>query len=94
MRVFVIASHPGNLEEVGDCLDQYWILKKVMAPGCEPSGVTHMIQALRPYISGTCMAGAGGGGFLYLLMKEPQKHDFVRNVIQDLKVIFTYTYRK
>ena len=41
-----------------------------MAPGCEPATVSRMLAALRPHIHGASMAGAGGGGFLYALMKE------------------------
>lgn len=50
-----------------------------MAPGCEPASVKAMMEALRPLVLGQTLAGAGGGGFLYLLTREPgQKAEVLR----------------
>uniref|UniRef100_A0A8B9ZK13 Fucose kinase n=1 Tax=Anas platyrhynchos TaxID=8839 RepID=A0A8B9ZK13_ANAPL len=56
---------------LGTCLERYWQQKKRMAPGCEPLAVGRMMGTLRPYVHGQCLAGAGGGGFLYVLTKAP-----------------------
>ena len=61
------------MEEIGKCMDLNWEHKKKMAPGCEPAAIKQMITVLRPHIYGTCMAGAGGGGFLFVLMKDPEQ---------------------
>lgn len=79
----------GNLAAVGNCMDEYWTLKKKMAPGCEPTSVTHMIRAFRPYMHGQTMAGAGGGGFMYVLTKEANQIDFFKSIISSLKVFNT-----
>ena len=42
-----------------------------MAPGSEPDTVKKLISVLEPFVYGSAMAGAGGGGFLYALTKEP-----------------------
>ncbi len=68
-----------------------------MAPGCEPTTVSHMLAALRPHMYGASMAGAGGGGFMYLLMKEGQgqgdadSHAFqkVKDILAKVEVIIT-----
>jgi len=75
----------GNLDQLGECLNQYWKLKKIMAPGCEPQAVANMIEALRPHISGVCMAGAGGGGFMYIITKKPQSQQLVEDVLKTVK---------
>ncbi|XP_052231304.1 L-fucose kinase-like [Dreissena polymorpha] len=51
----------GDLESVGQCMDEYWVLKKTMAPGCEPEFVARLMTSMRPYALGMCMAGAGVG---------------------------------
>ena len=42
-----------------------------MAPGCEPAIVTKIMAVLRPMCLGQSMCGAGGGGFMYAVTKEP-----------------------
>jgi fucokinase len=37
----------------------------------EPPAVTAMIAALRPHIFGASLCGAGGGGFLVGISREP-----------------------
>ncbi|XP_071824036.1 L-fucose kinase-like isoform X2 [Apostichopus japonicus] len=64
------AFQEGNFEKVGDCMNIYWTQKKVMAPGCEPQLVRRMMDALLPHVYGQALAGAGGGGFMYILTKE------------------------
>lgn len=60
-----------DADELGAVLDDYWRLKKIMAAAdVEPANVARIIQALRPYISGASLCGAGGGGFLVLVLKQ------------------------
>ena len=57
-----------------------------MAPGCEPAAVRTMMDALRPLVLGQSLAGAGGGGFLYLLTRQPLQGERVRQVLNDTPV--------
>lgn len=57
-----------------------------MAPGCEPAAVRTMMDALRPLALGQTLAGAGGGGFLYLLTRQPQQGEAVRQVLNNTQV--------
>ncbi|XP_075017051.1 L-fucose kinase isoform X1 [Calonectris borealis] len=75
------ALRQGNLPLVGKCLDRYWQQKKCMAPGCEPLAVGRMMGALRPYVYGQCLAGAGGGGFLYVLTKGPRQKEALHQIL-------------
>ncbi|XP_064315301.1 L-fucose kinase isoform X2 [Phalacrocorax carbo] len=75
------ALRQGNLPLIGKCLDRYWQQKKCMAPGCEPLAVGRMMDALQPYIYGQCLAGAGGGGFLYVLTKGPQQKEALHQIL-------------
>ncbi|XP_068267235.1 L-fucose kinase isoform X3 [Nyctibius grandis] len=75
------ALRQGNLLLIGECLDRYWQQKKCMAPGCEPLAVRRMMDALRPYVYGQCLAGAGGGGFLYVLTKAPRQKEALHQIL-------------
>uniref|UniRef100_A0A8C8RF37 L-fucose kinase n=1 Tax=Pelusios castaneus TaxID=367368 RepID=A0A8C8RF37_9SAUR len=75
------AFRQGNLPRLGGCLSRYWHQKKCMAPGCEPLAVRHMMDALQPYVHGQSLAGAGGGGFLYILTKEPNQKEIIQQIL-------------
>ncbi|XP_072242727.1 L-fucose kinase [Leuresthes tenuis] len=77
------ACSDGSLSRLGQCLDRSWQQKKLMAPGCEPASVRAMLQALRPLVLGQSLAGAGGGGFLYLLTREPHQQQAVLQVLNN-----------
>ncbi|XP_022614868.1 L-fucose kinase [Seriola dumerili] len=77
------ACSEGSLSRLGRCLDRSWQQKKLMAPGCEPASVRTMMEALRPLVLGQSLAGAGGGGFLYLLTREPRQRQAVLQVLNN-----------
>ncbi|XP_044048231.1 L-fucose kinase [Siniperca chuatsi] len=77
------ACSDGSLSRLGQCLDRSWQHKKLMAPGCEPASVRAMMEALRPLVLGQSLAGAGGGGFLYLLTREPRQRQAVLQVLDN-----------
>lgn len=52
-----------------------------MATGCEPLVVRQMMDALKPHVYGTTLAGAGGGGFMYVLTKEANAMETVKSVL-------------
>ncbi|XP_056595868.1 LOW QUALITY PROTEIN: L-fucose kinase [Triplophysa dalaica] len=81
------ACRQGSLSKLGVCMDRYWQQKKLMAPGCEPAAVRMMMNELRPLILGQSLAGAGGGGFLFLLTREPQQKERVREVLSNIQSI-------
>ncbi|PWA33068.1 hypothetical protein CCH79_00013117 [Gambusia affinis] len=77
----------GSLPRLGRCLDRSWQQKKLMAPGCEPASVRTMMEALRPLVLGQSLAGAGGGGFLYLLTREPRQQEAVLKTLRNTPVV-------
>lgn len=44
------------------------------------------MDALKPYVYGQSLAGAGGGGFLYLLTKEPRQKEVLERVLAETEV--------
>ncbi|XP_077452210.1 L-fucose kinase isoform X2 [Stigmatopora argus] len=85
------ACRDGCLSAVGICLDRSWLHKKCMAPGCEPTTVRAIMEALRPLALGQSLAGAGGGGFLCLLSRLPDQKDAVACVLADAPGVGDFT---
>ncbi|CAN7992081.1 unnamed protein product [Ixodes hexagonus] len=71
----------GYLEAIGKSMDKYWSLKKVLALGCEPEFVRRLMELLAPHVHGQLLLGAGGGGFLCALMKQPDMVDSVQKLL-------------
>lgn len=74
-----------DLEQVGSLMNKYWQLKKVLAPGCEPASVKDMMRILDPVCYGQLLAGAGGGGFMCILTKQPDAIETVKDLISSIK---------
>nr|XP_060506159.1 L-fucose kinase isoform X1 [Panthera onca] len=85
------AFRQGSLPLLGQCLTTYWEQKKLMAPGCEPLAVRRMMDVLAPHVHGQSLAGAGGGGFLYLLTKEPQQKEALEAVLAKTEGLGNYS---
>ncbi|XP_050955156.1 L-fucose kinase isoform X2 [Labeo rohita] len=85
------ACRKGSLVILGHCMDTYWQQKKLMAPGCEPAAVRSMMNALQPLSLGQSLAGAGGGGFLFLLTREPQQKEAVREILTNIQGIGSFS---
>jgi len=76
------ALRVGDIGKVGRCLGAYWVHKKAMAQGCEPEECRAMIAALEQQgvIHGASLTGAGGGGFMALVTKQPKAIRVVQQV--------------
>ncbi|XP_041455292.1 L-fucose kinase-like [Lytechinus variegatus] len=81
----VRALKKGDFEKVGECMNKYWSQKKIMAPGSEPRVVSKMMAALKPIVHGQVLGGAGGGGFMYVLTKDPNQATKVREIIAGIE---------
>jgi fucokinase len=59
----------GDLDVLGGLLGEHWTLNKRMDPGCTNPLIDDMFQAMAPLIRGGKLAGAGGGGFGFVVMQ-------------------------
>ena len=67
-----VALKEGNLPLIGHLMNRYHALKRNLAgPTYEPPALQHLIESIQPFTHGIACCGAGGGGFLALLCKEP-----------------------
>ena len=66
----IVLTITGKLDEVGLCVGKNWEMKKRVAPGCESEIIKVIMNLLRPFMFGMCSAGAGGGGFIYGILRD------------------------
>lgn len=61
----------GDWEHLGELLSRHWQLNQVLDPNTANAPINAILDRARPYIHGAKLAGAGGGGFLMLLARDP-----------------------
>jgi fucokinase len=60
-----------DLDKVSKCLAAYWSQKKRLAAGAEPAHIAALCAKLAPFARTTALCGAGGGGFMVVILKQP-----------------------
>ena len=87
----VLLSDQGNADEVVDrigvTLNDYWRLKKCMAAGSEPPRITRILNAIRPLSVGLGLAGAGGGGFIIVILRSDVQLSSLTDALKSLEDI-------
>jgi len=77
------AMSSGNVESFAKCVNDYWRDKKLLDAGSTNEKVDDMIDAIRPYVSAVSLAGAGGGGFMYILAKSTSDVQRVKKMLEN-----------
>ena len=83
-RTSAEALRKGDFVKLGQCLTQSMQHKLMMAPGSLPFRVQLFIDKVREELLGYQLAGAGGGGFLILLTKEPNQQERMQKVVESI----------
>ena len=71
----------GDLEFFAECLNEYWRDKKLLDAGSSNERVEEIAAAIKPYASALSLAGAGGGGFMYILAKSAADAKKIRTIL-------------
>jgi galactokinase/mevalonate kinase-like predicted kinase len=66
------AIKSGDWERFSACVNEYWMLKKAMDPGSTNERIEYIIARMSPWTSAVTIAGAGGGGFMFILAKSSE----------------------
>ena len=77
---------------MGRAIDMYWSQKRTLAPGSEPQFVRELMDRMAPYVYGQSLAGAGGGGFYFALLKENSDRTLIEDIVFSVKVCFFVPY--
>lgn len=75
----------GNVDEFAKLLDQHWELSKMVDKGSSNTLIEQIFISIDDLIDGKLVCGAGGGGFLQVILK---KHVTKQQVHQRLKEVF------
>lgn len=71
-----------NFEEFGKMVLTTWEQNKALDAGTNPPVIEKMIDLVKDYCSGYKLPGAGGGGFLYMVAKDPEAATHIRTILQ------------
>eukprot|EP01038_Epipyxis_sp_PR26KG_P004331 gene4331-6132_t len=64
-------------------INDYWFLKKKMAPGSEPLHISKILDILRPISEGVTLCGAGAGGYAAIILKAGYTYEDLTVIISD-----------
>jgi fucokinase len=77
----------GDIDAFGALLNRHWELSKQLDAGCTNSCIDQIFLSCEDLISAKFLAGAGGGGFLMVLLKKgvtkEMLHDRLAAIFQD-----------
>lgn len=72
----------GNIDEFARLLNQHWELSKQLDPSATNTCIEQIFLACEDLIDGRFICGAGGGGFLQVILKKGVTRDMLRERLQ------------
>jgi fucokinase len=75
------AMQEGDWPHLGELMNRHWVLNQVLDPNTTNAPINAVLEAVRPYIYGAKLAGAGGGGFMILLARTEEAAGELRRVL-------------
>src|SRR5207248_10899135 len=83
-----------DLELFGTLVNQAWLLNKTLDPQTSYPAAERLFSALAPHVYGAKLVGAGGGGFLVAVTREPNQQELVADVMaRDRDFAYGYVVR-
>ena len=73
----------GNFESFGRLVGKTWIQNQALDCGTNPPAVAAIIEKIKDYTLGYKLPGAGGGGYLYMVAKDPQAAGQIRRILTE-----------
>lgn len=80
------ALDTNDFESFGLCLNNSWELKCELDSGTDPQLVRDIISSIKNLQLGSCLLGAGGGGFLLIASKSATAGEEIRHRLNDLSI--------
>ena len=68
----------GNIDGFANLLNKHWELSLQLDAGATNTCIDHIFLACEDYIDGKFIAGAGGGGFLQVVLKKGITKEMLR----------------
>ena len=80
----------GNVDAFARLLDEHWKLSKMIDAGSTNTLIDQIFASIDEYVDGKLVCGAGGGGFLQVVLKKgvtrAQVHARLKGIFQDSDV--------
>ena len=73
----------GDFDRYGKLILKTWQQKKRIDSGTNPPEVDQIIGQIKDYTLGYKLPGAGGGGYLYMVTKDPEAAVRIRKTLND-----------
>lgn len=74
----------GNIDEFANLLNQHWELSKQLDPSATNTCIDQIFLACEDLIDGRFICGAGGGGFLQVILKKGVSREELRERLQSI----------
>ncbi len=75
------AIQNGNFSLYGQLVRKTWEQNKALDSGTNPPVIEAIINRIKDYCLGYKLPGAGGGGYLYMVAKDPEAATRIRNML-------------
>lgn len=72
-----------NFDSFGRLVGKTWIQNQALDCGTNPPAVAAIIEKIKDYTLGYKLPGAGGGGYLYMVAKDPQAAGQIRRILTE-----------
>ena len=66
------AIQHGSYTDLGKAVARSWRLNKLLDPDTTNPEIERLVSLVQPYALGWKLPGAGGGGYMYILAKDPE----------------------
>ncbi len=73
----------GNFSCFANLVGKTWIQNQALDCGTNPPAVAAIIEMIKDYTLGYKLPGAGGGGYLYMIAKDPQAAGQIRRILTE-----------
>ena len=78
------ALERGNVDRFAELLNKHWELSKQLDAGSTNTCIDQIFLACEDLIDGRFISGAGGGGFLQVIMKKGVTHEMLRERLKEI----------
>ena len=72
-----------NFSNFANLVGKTWIQNQALDCGTNPPAVAAIIEMIKDYTLGYKLPGAGGGGYLYMVAKDPQAAGQIRRILTE-----------
>ena len=77
------AVQKSDVDAFSQSIARSWELNQKLDVGTNPPEVQKLMERIRPYLSSFKLAGAGGGGFLYMIAKDAEQAQLLRRELEN-----------